>query len=89
MSMNEKSVVRYLNARNIPDDTEIVESPFRGAVHNMEVVKSKEELLSVNTALYAAVLEDETTIESRITDPIYSKLYLIKPTAEDIAESGR
>lgn len=85
----DKAHVRYINPRALPNDVEIIESPFRGAVHNMEVVKSNEELLSVHTALYAAVIEEETTIESRITDPIYSKLFLIKPTEEDIAESGK
>lgn len=85
----DRAHVRYIKPRALPDNVEIVESPFRGAVHNMEVVQSNEELLSVHTALYAAVIEEETTIESRITDPIYSKLYLIKPTEEDIAESGK
>ena len=71
---------------SVDPGSEVLQSPYRGGVHNCQYVKSESQLADVPASLYAAVTKKEITYDVPIDAPLYASLVLYAPDSTDVKE---
>ena len=67
-------------------ESEVMQSPYRGGVHNCQYITSESQLADVPDSLYAAVAKKEITYDVPIDAPLYASLVLYAPDSTDTKE---
>lgn len=65
-------------------DSDDLQSPFRGGVHNCQYITSPDQVASVPDSLYVALAEKEVTYDIPIDAPLYASIFLYDPDETDI-----
>ena len=71
---------------SVDADSEVLQSPYRGGVHNCQYITSESQLADVPASLYAAVAKKEITYDVPIDAPLYASLILCAPDSTDTKE---
>lgn len=71
---------------SVDADSEVLQSPYRGGVHNCQYITSESQLADVPDSLYAAVAKKEITYDVPIDAPLYASLVLYAPDSTDTKE---
>ena len=71
---------------SVDADSEVLQSPYRGGVHNCQYITSESQLADVPASLYAAVAKKEITYDVPIDAPLYASLILYAPDSTDTKE---
>ena len=71
---------------SVDADSEVLQSPYRGGVHNCQDSTSESQLADVPASLYAAVAKKEITYDVPIDAPLYASLVLYAPDSTDTKE---
>ena len=71
---------------SVDADSEALQSPYRGGVHNCQYITSESQLADVPDSLYAAVAKKEITYDVPIDAPLYASLVLYAPDSTDTKE---
>lgn len=67
-------------------ESEVMQSPYRGGVHNCQYITSASQESSVPNSLYVAIAKKEITYDVPIDAPLYASLVLYTPDSTDIKE---
>ena len=71
---------------SVDANSEVLQSPYRGGVHNCQSITSESQLADVPNSLYAAVAKKEITYDVPIDAPLYASLVLYAPDSTDTKE---
>ena len=71
---------------SVDTNSEVLQSPYRGGVHNCQYITSESQLADVPESLYAAVAKKEITYDVPIDAPLYASLILYAPDSTDTKE---
>lgn len=71
---------------SVDANSEVLQSPYRGGVHNCQYITSESQLADVPASLYAAVAKKEITYDVPIDAPLYASLILYAPDSTDTKE---
>lgn len=71
---------------SVDANSEVLQSPYRGGVHNCQYITSESQLADVPASLYAAVAKKEITYDVPIDAPLYASLVLYAPDSTDTKE---
>ena len=71
---------------SVDANSEVLQSPYRGGVHNCQYIISESQLADVPDSLYAAVAKKEITYDVPIDAPLYASLVLYAPDSTDTKE---
>ena len=71
---------------SVDADSEVLQSQYRGGVHNCQYITSESQLADVPDSLYAAVAKKEITYDVPIDAPLYASLILYAPDSTDTKE---
>ena len=71
---------------SVDANSEVLQSPYRGGVHNCQYITSESQLADVPDSLYAAVAKKEITYDVPIDAPLYASLVLYTPDSTDTKE---
>lgn len=71
---------------SVDPNSEVLQSPYRGGVHNCQYITSESQLADVPDSLYAAVAKKEITYDVPIDAPLYASLVLYAPDSTDTEE---
>ena len=71
---------------SVDPNSEVLQSPYRGGVHNCQYITSESQLADVPDSLYAAVAKKEITYDVPIDEPLYASLVLYAPDSTDTKE---
>ena len=71
---------------SVDPNSEVLQSLYRGGVHNCQYITSESQLADVPDSLYAAVAKKEITYDVPIDAPLYASLVLYAPDSTDTKE---